>query len=205
MKLPLKFADYDLMEAIEKAGQLRHIDANAVIMQPGDLLEFVPIVITGSIRVLLQNENGDEHYLYHIFPGETCAMSLSCCQANKRSGIKAVAVEDTEIWFIPVRFVDEWTRFPEWKKYLSDIQAQRFSELLEAIELMAFSHLDEQLWNYLVKRVQATGSKTLHVTHQEIANELHSPREVITRLLHQLQKQSKLTLSRGAIEIISVM
>ena len=205
MKLPLKFADYDLMEAIEKAGQLRHIDANAVIMQPGDLLEFVPIVITGSIRVLLQNENGDEHYLYHIFPGETCAMSLSCCQANKLSEIKAVAEEDTEIWFIPVRFVDEWTRFPEWKKYLSDIQAQRFSELLEAIELMAFSHLDEQLWNYLVKRVQATGSKTLHVTHQEIANELHSPREVITRLLHQLQKQSKLTLSRGAIEIISVM
>jgi CRP/FNR family transcriptional regulator len=205
MKLPLKFADYDLMEAIEKAGQLRHIDANAVIMQPGDLLEFVPIVISGSIRVLLQNENGDEHYLYHIFPGETCAMSLSCCQANKRSEIKAVAEEDTEIWFIPVRFVDEWTRFPEWKKYLSDIQAQRFSELLEAIELMAFSHLDEQLWNYLVKRVQATGSKTLHVTHQEIANELHSPREVITRLLHQLQKQSKLTLSRGAIEIISVM
>ena len=205
MKLPLKFADYDLMEAIEKAGQLRHIDANTVIMQPGDLLEFVPIVISGSIRVLLQNENGDEHYLYHIFPGETCAMSLSCCQANKRSEIKAVAEEDTEIWFIPVRFVDEWTRFPEWKKYLSDIQAQRFSELLEAIELMAFSHLDEQLWNYLVKRVQATGSKTLHVTHQEIANELHSPREVITRLLHQLQKQSKLTLSRGAIEIISVM
>jgi len=205
MKLPLKFADHDLIDAIEKAGQLRHIDANTVIMQPGDLLEFVPIVITGSIRVLLQNENGDEHYLYHIFPGETCAMSLSCCQANKRSEIKAVAEEDTEIWFIPVRFVDEWTRFPEWKKYLSDIQAQRFSELLEAIELMAFSHLDEQLWNYLVKRVQATGSKTLHVTHQEIANELHSPREVITRLLHQLQKQSKLTLSRGAIEIISVM
>jgi CRP/FNR family transcriptional regulator len=205
MKLPLRFADHDLIDAIEKAGQLRHIDANTVIMQPGDLLEFVPIVITGSIRVLLQNENGDEHYLYHIFPGETCAMSLSCCQANKRSEIKAVAEEDTEIWFIPVRFVDEWTRFPEWKKYLSDIQAQRFSELLEAIELMAFSHLDEQLWNYLVKRVQATGSKTLHVTHQEIANELHSPREVITRLLHQLQKQSKLTLSRGAIEIISVM
>ena len=205
MKLPLRFADHDLIDAIEKTGQLRQIDANTVIMQPGDLLEFVPIVISGSIRVLLQNENGDEHYLYHIFPGETCAMSLSCCQANKRSEIKAVAEEDTEIWFIPVRFVDEWTRFPEWKKYLSDIQAQRFSELLEAIELMAFSHLDEQLWNYLVKRVQATGSKTLHVTHQEIANELHSPREVITRLLHQLQKQSKLTLSRGAIEIISVM
>lgn len=205
MKLPLRFADHDLIDAIEKAGQLRHIDANTVIMKPGDLLEFVPIVITGSIRVLLQNENGDEHYLYHIFPGETCAMSLSCCQANKRSEIKAVAEEDTEIWFIPVRFVDEWTRFPEWKKYLSDIQAQRFSELLEAIELMAFSHLDEQLWNYLVKRVQATGSKTLHVTHQEIANELHSPREVITRLLHQLQKRSKLTLSRGMIEISSVM
>jgi len=205
MKPPIKFADLALIEAIEQSGHLRAIAANQVIIQPGDLLEFVPIVVSGSIRVLLQNEEGEEHYLYHIFPGETCAMSLSCCQANRRSEIKAVAEEDTQIWFIPVRYVDDWSRFPEWKKYLSDIQAQRFSELLEAIELMAFSRLDEQLWNYIIKRVQATGSRTLHITHQEIAHELNSPREVITRLLHQLQKQSKLSLSRGIIEVTSVV
>ena len=102
---------------------------------------------------------------------------------------------------IPVRYVDEWSRFPEWKKFVSDTQAQRFSELLETLELVAFSKLDEQLWNYLIKRVLATGNNTLKITHQEIANELNSPREVITRLLHQLQRQEKIVLSRNSIEV----
>jgi CRP/FNR family transcriptional regulator len=174
-------------------------------MSPGDLIENIPIVIKGSIRVVLQNRLGDEHYLYHIFPGETCALSLTCCQAQKRSEIKAIIEEDAELLMIPVRFVDEWHHYPEWKKFISDAQAQRFSELLETVELMAFSKLDEQLWSYLVKRVQAIGHNTLKITHQEIAQELHSPREVITRLLHQLQKQNKVELSRGEILVHSAM
>jgi CRP/FNR family transcriptional regulator len=170
-------------------------------MNPGDTIQQVPLLVKGTIRVLLQNTNGDEHFLYHIFPGETCALSLTCCQAQKKSEIRAVVEDNAEILFVPVRYVDEWMKYPDWKKFVSDLQAQRFTELLETIELMAFSRLDEQLWNYLVKRVQATGNKTLKITHQEIAQELHSPREVITRLLHQLQKQGKISLSRNTISI----
>jgi CRP/FNR family transcriptional regulator len=113
--------------------------------------------------------------------------------------------DETELLMVPVKYVEEWMKYPEWKKFVSDTQSQRFSELLETIELVAFKKLDEQLWHYLVKRVQATGNNTLHITHQEIANELNSPREVITRLLNQLQKQHKIGLGRNSIEVSSAM
>lgn len=196
---PFRFADEDLNKEIEKVGIKRTFSANQVLMSPGDNIQFIPLVLKGSIRVMIQNNKDHEYFLYHIFPGESCAMSLTCCQAQKKSGVKAVMEEDSELMLIPVRYVDEWTKYPEWKKFISDVQAQRFSELLETIELMAFSKLDEQLWNYLIKRVQATGNNTLKITHQEIANELHSPREVITRLLHQLQQKQKISISRNSI------
>ncbi|HWB64917.1 MAG TPA: Crp/Fnr family transcriptional regulator [Chitinophagales bacterium] len=179
----------------------KKLPAGAVMMNPGDVIQYIPIVLKGSLRILLQNENGDERFLYHIYPDETCALSLSCCQAHKLSEIKAVAEEDTQVMMVPVRYLDEWMKYPEWKKYVSDTQAQRFTELLETIERVAFSKLDEQLWSYLVKRVQATGNPVLKITHQQIANELNSPREVITRLLHQLASQKRVTLARNLVEV----
>lgn len=201
----LPFVDSSLLQELSANSVIQRFKANEILMNPGDLITNIPIVLIGSIRVVLQNEQGNEHYLYHIFPGETCALSLTCCQSQKRSEVKAVIEEDSELMMIPVRFVDEWHHYPEWKKYISDTQAQRFSELLETVELMAFSKLDEQLWSYLVKRVQATANNKLKITHQEIAQELNSPREVITRLLHQLQKQQKVVLHRGEIQVNSAM
>ena len=195
------FSNEQLSREVTRHGVLKHFGLNDIIIQPGETIKNIPILLKGSIRIVLQNEQGDEFFLYHIYPSESCAISLTCCQAMKKSEIKAVVEEDADVLMIPVRFVDEWMHFPEWKKFVSDIQAQRFSELLETIELIAFSKLDEQVWNYLMKRVQATGSNTLKITHQQIANELHSPREVITRLLNQLQKKKKITLSRNTIDV----
>lgn len=201
----LPFVDKNLLQEIDDNSQTKKFVSGTILMAPGDTIEFIPVVIKGSIRVVLQNPEGREHYLYHIFPGETCALSLTCCQTNRISEIKALIEDDAELLMIPVKFVDDWHRYPEWKKFISDTQSQRFSELLETIELIAFSKLDQQLWSYLVKRVQASGQNLLKITHHEIAQELNSPREVITRLLHQLQSQNKVVLSRGAIEVRSSM
>ena len=183
----------------------RHLKADAVLMRPGDAITHVPIVVRGSLRILIQNQEGAERYLYHILPGESCAMSLSCCRGQRISEIKAVAEEDAELLMIPASYVDTWMKYPEWTRFMSDMQSQRFSELLEALELTAFSKLDEQLWSYLVKRVQATGNRTLSLTHQQIADELGSPREVITRLLHQLQQRERLTLARNSVVVHSAV
>lgn len=195
------FVDPELRKEFERVAVTRHLPADSVLMSPGDVITHIPIVVKGSLRILLQNSEGAERYLYHIFPGESCAMSLLCCRAQRISEIKAVVEEDSEVLMIPIAYVDAWMKFPEWTKYISDMQSQRFSELLEALELTAFSKLDEQLWSYLVKRVQATGKNTLPLTHQRIADELGSPREVVTRLLHQLQQRGRITLARNSIEV----
>ncbi len=195
------FTDQDLKREFDQVAVARRIEAGAELMRPGDRITHVPIVTKGALRILLQNPEGAERYLYHIFPGESCAMSLACCRGARISEVKAVAEDETEVLSIPIAYVDAWMKYPEWTRFMSDMQTQRFTELLEALELTAFSNLDEQLWSYLVKRVQATGSNTLRSTHQEIAAELASPREVITRLLHQLRQRGRVQLSRNAIVV----
>lgn len=195
------FADEDLRRAFERDATQRNFVAGTEIMRPGDTITHIPIVKRGSLRILAQDGEGRERYLYHILPGETCATSLTCCVSKRVSSVSAVVEEDAELLMIPVRYVDEWMVYPEWRKYVNEIQAQRFQELLEAFEVVAFRKLDEQLWNYLVKRSQATGENTLRLTHQEIADELVSPREVITRLLQQLRARGLVTLGRGHIEL----
>lgn len=195
------FVEPKLQQALERVAVLRKLPAGAELMRAGDPITHIPIVRKGSLRILAQDPEGRERFLYHIMPGETCALSLTCCATKRTSSVMAVVEEEAELWMVPVHYLEAWMDFPEWRKYVNDTQAQRFNELLETIEVIAFNKLDEQLWNYLVKRVQATGEPVLKVTHLEIANELDSPREVITRLLHQLQARGLVAIGRGTVEV----
>ncbi len=197
------FKTEELARAVEREGVRRKLAAGEVLMTVGEPITHIPIVLSGSLRILAQNASGQERFLYHIMPGESCAMSLTCCTGHQPSPVVAVVEEDAELLMIPARFMEEWMAYPEWRRFVSDTQNQRFNELLETIEVVAFSRLDEQLWKYLVKRVQATGEHVIRATHQEVAQELNSPREVITRLLHQLAAKGRVKLSRGAITVVS--
>lgn len=197
------FKTEELDRAVEREGVRRKLAAGEVLMTVGEPITHIPIVLSGSLRILAQNAGGQERFLYHIMPGESCAMSLTCCSGHQPSPVVAVVEEDAELLMIPARFMEEWMAYPEWRRFVSDTQSQRFNELLETIEVVAFSRLDEQLWKYLVKRVQATGEHVIRATHQEVAQELNSPREVITRLLHQLAAKGRVKLSRGAITVVS--
>jgi CRP/FNR family transcriptional regulator, anaerobic regulatory protein len=199
------FKTEELAKAVEREGVHRKLAAGEVLMTVGNTITHIPIVVSGSLRILAQNAEGQERFLYHIMPGESCAMSLNCCSGMQPSPVVAIVEEDAELIMIPARFMEEWMAYPEWRRFVSDTQNQRFNELLETIEVVAFTRLDEQLWTYLVKRAQATGEHTLKVTHQEVAQELNSPREVITRLLHQLAQRGKVKLSRGAITVVSTV
>lgn len=195
------FTDAKLQEEFDRVVVHRSLKAGTEMMRPGDPITHIPIVEKGSLRILAQDPEGRERFLYHIMPGESCAMSLTCCGSKRTSSVMAVVEEDAELLLVPAQYMEEWMVYPEWRRFVNDTQAQRFGELLETIEVVAFHKLDEQLWNYLVKRVQATGTHVLKATHQDIAQELNSPREVITRLLHQLQRMGRVTVSRGSIEV----
>lgn len=195
------FTEPLLQQEFDQVVLHKPVPAGAELMQVGDTITHIPIVAKGSLRILAQDGEGRERYLYHILPGESCASSLTCCVSKRESAVRAMVEEDADLLLIPVRYVDEWMVHPEWRKYVNEVQAQRFQELLEAFEVVAFRRLDEQLWDYLMKRSQATGAHRLALTHQQIADELSSPREVITRLLQQLRARGSVTLGRGFVEV----
>ena len=195
------FKDAVLSAELERNAVHKHLPAGTVLMRAGDPITHIPIVKGGSLRILAQNNEGQERFLYHIMPGESCAVSMTCCVGRRVSTVRAVVEADDDLLLVPIERLDEWMTYPEWRYFVSDTQTQRFNELLETLEVVAFTRLDEQLWNYLVRRVQATGNTTLKVTHQEIADELNSPREVITRLLHQLVQRGRVDLARGTITV----
>ena len=199
------FNDQELNAAIEKHGKLKTFKKGAIILRPGEEILFIPIVLKGSIRIIREDAEGSEVFLYHLYPGQTCAMSLTCCQAGKKSMIKAIAEDDTELVQLPVEVTENWFDFKEWKTYISSNYSARFTELLEVIDLIAFNHMDSQLLNYLQERSKAINSRFLEITHQEIANELHAHREAISRLLRTMEKKKLLKLGRNNIELLDAV
>ena len=154
------------------------------------------------LRILRQNLDGKEIFLYHLYPGQTCAMAINCCQGHKKSSVKAIAEEDTEILQIPVNMVDTWFKYPEWKTFVNSTYGARFAELIDVIDLIAFSNMDRQVLHYIQERSRAAGTKTLTITHQEIADELHTHREAVGRLLRTMEQKNMLRLGRNTIELI---
>lgn len=196
------FKDPKLNEEIDKYCRHKHLDKDQTMMSRGDDVVFVPIVVKGAVRVMRQNDEGQEVFLYHIYPGETCAMALNCCQAGRKSMIKAVAEDETEIIQVPVKLIDEWSKYPEWRAFINTTYSSRFTELLNVIDLIAFSNMDKQLLHYLQERARALDTKALYITHQEIADELHTHREAISRLLRTMEEKNLVKLGRHTIELL---
>ncbi len=198
------FSDPALLVEIEKYARYKSFKKGEVLINAGDAIVFIPLVIKGSIRVIREDYDGAESYLYHLYPGQTCAMSLTCCQSRKKSMIKAIAEDDTEILQIPVAQTEDWFKYPEWKSYISNNYTNSFSELIQVIDLIAFSNMDKQLIHYLEERSKALRTRLLDITHQEIADELHVHRETISRLLRVMEDKNLVRLGRTNIEVLTL-
>lgn len=198
------FSDEKLIEALLKEGKLRSYNAGELVMDKGMPVEYIPLLLRGSLRIMRRDDDDRELLLYYLRAGETCASSLTCCMGQTTSEIEALAEEDTQVLAIPARFVDEWMEvYSEWKGFVMRIYHDRFQELLETIDAIAFHQLDERLMRYFSERIDNQGGDPiLKVSHQEIANDLHSSREVISRLLKQLEKNGAVRLGRNRVEVM---
>ncbi len=196
-------ADMKLLEEISKQGQLRHFTAGEWIMEPGQYMNSVPIVIEGSVKILRPDIDGKEVFLYYLNPGDTCALSLTCCNANLPSEIRAEAEEDTTIIAVPLKAHNDWSRqYSQWKEFVALTYQNRFQELLRAIDDIAFKNMDERLLSYLTTKSSHTNSRILRVTHSDIARELGTSREVISRLLKKLETEGLVQLGRNRVELM---
>ena len=204
MKGSAIFSDPRLNAEIEHYGKLKKLQREEVIVKPGEKILFVPIVLKGSIRVLREDREGKEVFLYHLYPGQTCAMSLTCCQSGKESQVKAICEDDCEILQIPVEQIESWLNYPEWKAYVSNNYNNRFDELLRVIDIIAFHNMDKQLLHYLEERSKALGTRVLEITHQQIADELHAHREAVSRLLRIMEQKGQVKLGRNSVEVLTL-
>lgn len=195
------FSDPALLDEIAAHARRKSVPKDMILISPGDEIVFIPIVTKGVLRIVRQNDEGKEIFLYHLYPGQTCAMAINCCQGRKKSSIKAIAEEDCELLQVPAAMTDSWFKFPEWKTYLNSTYSQRFAELLDVIDLIAFSNMDQQVLHYLQERARAAGTRALYITHQNIADELHTHREAISRLLRTMEQKNMLRLGRNIIEL----
>ena len=195
--------EYKLLEELAEVGQYKTASIGSYLIRPGEYIRSVPIIIKGSVKIMRPDPEGREALLYYLGGMDTCAMSLTCCMSSKRSEITAVVEEETELIAIPVEKVDEWMcRFSTWKQFVFQTYQKRFDSLLTTIDDVIFHKLDERLMAYLRKKTESCRCTVISITHEEIAQELATSREVISRLLKQLEKAEHVRLMRNKIEIL---
>jgi CRP/FNR family transcriptional regulator len=197
-----KILDTEVVEGIITHGRLESIDEGDYMMDIGSAIRQIPMIVSGTVKVMREDDEGHELLLYYLKAGETCAMSLTCCMEGRKSEIRAVAVEPVKMITIPVQFMDQWMAFRDWRAFVMNTYAKRFEELLETIDSIAFRNMDERLENYLNNKAESSSSKLLGVSHFEIAQDLNTSREVVSRLLKQMEKRGKLRLGRSKIELL---
>jgi CRP/FNR family transcriptional regulator len=171
-------------------------------MSEDAFIKSIPIVLDGSIKVMRTDPDGRELLLYYIRPGESCIMSFLGALHHETSKVKAVAEEVTTLLLIPPDKSAEWiSKYPEWADFMFKLYHRRFEELLQVVNSMAFDKLDQRLEKLLIQKAELHHTKTVQTTHQQLADELGTTREVISRLLKQMENEGIVVLGRNKIEL----
>ena len=197
------FTEPGLQQVIANEGRIHRFAEGDVIMDYGNYVRMLPLILEGTIKISRQSEEGSELFLYYLTRGESCAMTFSCCMAAKRSEIRAVAEENTVILGLPQPKLDEWMmRYKSWKNFVMQAYDQRMNELVRTIDQVAFQQLDERLLEYVSKRAAIRDDRTILSTHQAIADDLHVSREAVSRLLKTMESRGMVALGRNRIELL---
>lgn len=195
----------ELVELLEKNAIERSFHAGEVIMRTGQYIKSTVLLLSGRVKIYRQNDEGGEFLIYYLGPGEACAVSLICALQSQTSEITAKAVEDTEVLMVPVQLMDEMmSKFKSWSRFVIQSYRNRFDEMLAVIDNIAFRNMDERLEFYLKRCKTDTGKTVLNLTHQEIADDLNSSREVISRLLKKMEQLGRIKLNRNSIELVNL-
>lgn len=201
------FPDFssELYSEIEDVASIKVFEAGDTMMRKGQYFKSTMLIVDGMVKVYREDDEGNEFFMYYLEPGNACALSMICAAKNETSEILAVAVKNTTAILIPLHLMDElMLKHRSWYHFVLETYRVRFSELLNTIDQIAFKAMDERLEFYLKRQKDAFADHDIQLTHQQIANDLGTSREVISRLLKKLEQQGRLKLHRNHIEIISL-
>lgn len=193
----------DLLNEMATVARYKIVKKDEFLMDIGQEMTFMPLIISGAIKVFRTDNDGDDYILYFIEGGDTCAMTLNCCIKGAKSEIKAIAETDSELLLIPLHKLEDWLHFKSWRSFVFGSYNNRFSEMLEAVDSLAFMNMNARVLKYLKDKVLANKSEFLEITHNTISLELNTSRVVISRILKKLEIDNQIKLHRNQIEVIN--
>ncbi|TPE46231.1 Crp/Fnr family transcriptional regulator [Pontibacter mangrovi] len=190
-----------LLEELLQQSTLKQVEEGDEVMRTGQYIKSTILLLSGLLKVYREDDEGNEFLMYYLEPGSACALSMMCTARNEQSQIKAKAVTPSEVILVPSHLSEIWLgKYKTWHNFVIASYRQRFEELLQTLDSVAFKGLDERLLFYLKRHVKVSGYQ-VRLSHQQIADELNSSREVISRLLKKLEQTGALTLHRNYIEV----
>ena len=193
----------ELIDEIIKVGHSHSVEQGDIVIDYGQSVRYMPLLLEGAIKIMREDSEGEELLLYFLESGDTCTMTMTCCMGNTKSEIRAVAEKDSTLIMIPVENMASWVqKYRGWMSFVFDSYSNRFTEMLEAIDSLAFSNMHDRIYRYLKEKVMVTKSTELKVTHQEIAYDLHSSRVVVSRLLKSLEREGKIKIYRNKLNVL---
>ena len=200
-----KIFEEDLINEIVQVGTFKEVPEGYKLIEIGDYLRGMPLLISGVIKILREDEDGDELLLYYLEKGDTCSMTMACCMGDTKSEIRAIAETDAKLIMVPIKKMEEWTtKYKSWRNFVFNSYHERLNELLSTLDSIAFQKMDERLIGYLKEKARVNQDDIINNTHQEIAYDLHSSRVVISRLLKKLEQMGKIKLHRNYIKILDL-
>ena len=202
IKTELSFLGSSLLNDIIESSTTMQFEKDTELLREGQFVKVIPIVLNGLIKVFSRYED-KELLLYYIKPAESCVMSFSASLKNTPSQVFAITEEDTTVLLLPVNKVDNWAKnFPNFNQLFFEQYNVRYNELLKTINHLLFDKLDVRLYTYLVEKKNITQKNPIKISHRQIANELGTAREVISRLIKKLEGESKVKQLTSKIEIL---
>ncbi|MFX0556614.1 Crp/Fnr family transcriptional regulator [Maribacter sp. CXY002] len=195
----------ELLNEILQVGTFKEVPEGFKLIEIGEYIKGMPLLISGAIKILREDNDGDELLLYYLEKGDTCSMTLACCIGDTKSEIRAITETDTKLIMVPIQKMEEWTaKYKSWRNFVFNSYHIRLNELLQTLDSLAFDKMDARLVSYLKEKARINKEDIIHNTHQEIAYELHSSRVVISRLLKKLEQLGKIELHRNYIKILDL-
>lgn len=192
----------ELYKEIIKYGTIKEVKAGEPLLKVGQTIRSTMLIIDGLVKLYRQDDEGKEFFIYHLNAGQACSLSMVCADKHETSEVLAKALTDATVLALPLEYMDQWmSKYKSWYQFVITSYRNRFEELLKTIDAIAFTSMDERLEYYLKKQVEKLGNNLI-ITHQEIANDLNSSREVISRLLKKMEAKNWLTIHRNSIEWI---
>jgi len=195
----------ELLSEIITAAEIKTVQANEVIVRSGQNIRTAILVADGLVKIYREDEDGDEYFMYYLDEGKACAISLVCALGKGTSGVRAKAVHESTILIVSPHYVDEWIgKYKSWAQFAINSYRERFEELLQIIDHIAFRNMDERLVFYLRRHKEKLNTNLIYTSFTEIAQELNSSREVISRLMKKLFQRGAVYLHGTHVRIIDL-